>query len=303
LTYRQPLGDHTIAAGLKGRIKKLDSINIEGEGEIPLTFDDESIYSLFFQDQYALSEQELLTFGISYNRIDRNGQIENDDLLQLRLGYIHTDEHWSYKAYLYRIMFALDPLNRSLQDSLVNNVLPQVTVGHTQEISYSDKKQRIRLLLHWMRDEDTLLQNSADGFGGDTKYFTSIFNYDYSFDRDNKAHLQLYYAHYQDIFNLDKLEDISGYFSFSNEYNAFHFYNGLVWHQNSIDWKHYFDLTSVISWNLSESLTFTVKGDNILDKAKKTKLFRVDPSAGSLLTPLNVSPVDRRLTVELEYAF
>ncbi len=46
-----------------------------------------------------------------------------------------------------------------------------------------------------------------------------------------KLDLQIYYAYYKDIFNLDELEDISGYFSFINVYENFDFYNGIVWHR------------------------------------------------------------------------
>ena len=121
-----------------------------------------------------------------------------------------------------------------------------------------------------MQDEDSLIQDRANMLGDDTKYFTSVFNYDYNFNADNQMNLQLYYAHYRDIFNLDKLEDISGYLSFINSYEDIDFYNGVVWHWNSVNWTNYFDLTSSVSWNVNEDLTLTLKGENLLNKAKKT---------------------------------
>ena len=102
---------------------------------------------------------------------------------------------------------------------------------------------------------------------------------------------------------MDKLQDYSGYLSFMNSYEDMDFYNGLVWHQNSINHKNYFDLTTSLSWNIKEDLTVTLKGENLLDRAKKTYLFRVDPQTHTPLNPLEVSPVDRRFTVEVEYLF
>jgi iron complex outermembrane receptor protein len=157
--------------------------------------------------------------------------------------------------------------------------------------------------MNLMQDENSLLQNKTNGVGGDTKYFTSFFNYDYTFNMKNKVSLQLYYAHYQDIFNLDKLEDTSGYLSFMNSYEHVDFYNGLVWHRNSLDWVNYFDLTSSVSWNMNEDITMTLKGENLLNKAKKTNLFRIDPATGSMLAPLRVTPIDQRIILELEYLF
>jgi len=299
LTYKEKIGDNRITAGIKGRIKELD----EGFDEAPLTFSRESVASLFFQDQYVLSEQQQLTLGAAYNKIYRNGGIEDDSLLQLRLGYIYSSENWTYKTYLYRLMFSFDPFNRYINLSNFQEIEPQITVGVTQELSYIGKKQRIRLFLHVMQDEDSLLQNRTSGSGGDTKYFTTLFNYDYNFNMDNKVNLQLYYAHYKDIFTEPKLEDISGYFSLANSYEDLDFYNGVVWHRNSVDWKNYFDLTSSISWNVNEACTVTLKGQNILDKAKKSNMIRIDPMTGTMLNPLKISPIDRRITLELEYLF
>ncbi|MEA3434486.1 MAG: hypothetical protein U9R13_07855 [Campylobacterota bacterium] len=303
LTYKETIGNNRITAGIKGRYKELDSFKKDGQDALVSPFTTEKIASIFFQDQYALSEQQLLTLGISYNNISRNGGIEDDSLLQLRLGYLYTNDHWSYKAYLYRTQFALEPLMRYLDPINYQDVATQTTLGITQEVSYTNKKQKIRLLFHMMQDEDSLLQNRLSGLGGDTKYFTTICNYDYSFNVDNKMNLQLYYAHYKDIFDLDKLEDISGYLSFANSYENFDFYNGVVWHRNSLDWESYFDLTSSVSWNFNEDLTVTLKGENLLNKAKKTNLFRLDPTTGSMLEPLQVSPIDQRVILELEYLF
>jgi hypothetical protein len=130
-------------------------------------------------------------------------------------------------------------------------------------------------------------------------------NYDYDFDRDNKVNLQLYYARYEDIFDFNELHDISGYFSLFNRYGDFDFYNGVVWHRNSLDWKNYFDWTSSITWNISDSFTLTLKGDNILNKAKETNLYRFDISSGVPVptTPLSISPIDQSFMIELEYMF
>ena len=135
---------------------------------------------------------------------------------------------------------------RYLDLSNYQDVDPQTTIGITQEVAYSDKKQRVRLILQAMQDEDSLFQDRVSGLGKDTKYFTSVINYDYDFNLDNKLNIQLYYALYKDIFDLEKLEDISGYFSLANTYEDFDFYNGLVWHVNNLNWTNYFLTVSSI---------------------------------------------------------
>jgi iron complex outermembrane receptor protein len=302
MTYKETISDHRITAGVKGRYKKLDSFERDGQDALITPFSEEKIASFFFQDQYALSTQELLTLGISYNHISRNESVEDDSLLQLRLGYLYSSDHWSYKAYLYRSQFALEPLVRYLDLPSYQNTEPQTTIGVTQELAYSKEKQHIRLFLHYMQDDDSLFQDRINNLGQETKYFTTIFNYDYNFNVDNKMNLQLYYAHYRDIFNLDKLEDISGYLSFANSYENFDFYNGVVWHRNNLNWKNYFDLTSSISWDINEDLTVTLKGDNLLNKAKKTNQFTYNPFTNEQ-GALEISPIDQRVIIELEYMF
>ena len=306
LTYARQWGDHRIATGLKARAKVLDLIKEERFGTIEVPFDEEDVWSVFFQDQYALSQNQMLSIGIEYSHIRRNSnKVDNDNLLQLRVGYLYSAEHWNYKAYLYRSTFALDPFSTSLLTTIfaentgVYNTL-QTTWGLTQEVGYKSENYRVSLMLFLLKDEEGLLVNGGEG---NTKYVTTVFQYMYEFDLDNRVDLQLYYAGYEDIFQLAHLDDYSGYVSFMNSYGAFEFYNGMVWHRNSIDNKNYFDLTGSVSWNINEDLTVTVRGENILDKAKKTALIRVDPATGSLLTPLHISPIDRRIVFELEYQF
>jgi len=300
LTYKNKIGKHHITTGIKDRIKTIDSYTVRNIGELHIPFDNENIFSLFFQDQYSLDNNQLLTAGVEYNYISRNGGISNDKLLQIRLGYLYLGEKWSYKTYLYRTMFALNSFEIYQNIGFNNSIDPQITKGITQEIGYTGESFVMRLITSYMKDENGLLENNHKG---NTKYIISIFNYDYAFDVDNKMALQLYYARYEDILNLDELEDFSGYLSFSNIYNKWSFYNGVVWHQNSLNHKNYFDLTSSASWDINKDITLTLKADNLLNKAKETNLFRVDLSTGAMLKPLSISPIDQRITVEIEYRF
>jgi iron complex outermembrane receptor protein len=307
MTYRTEWKDHRIAVGVKGRVKHLDYLKEKRTGAVPLVFDEEDILSIFVQDQYQLSDHELINIGLDYSNIYRNyNALKGDNLLQVRLGYLWSTQNWHYKTYLYRAMFALDPFSTALRLASFANVgkgspnTVQTTWGLTQEVGYEGDHYSTDLMLFVLKDEEGLLQN---GGNGKTQYVTTVFRYTYDFDRENSMDLQLYYAHYKDIFTLDKLEDYSGYLTFSNTYGKMNFYNGVIWHQNSIDHKNYFDLTSSVSWNINENLSLTLKGENILDKAKKTSLFRIDPASGQMMAPLQISPIDRRVVVELEYMF
>jgi iron complex outermembrane receptor protein len=156
-----------------------------------------------------------------------------------------------------------------------------------------------------MQDKDSLLKLGLSDNSKDTRYFISYIDGEYQFDTDNKIALRIYNAHYKNIYNYDSLDDISVYLSFFNRFGKFDFYNGFVYHKNSLDWKSYIDWTSTISMDINENLTITLKGDNILDRAKETNIFRFDPSKTPemMMEPLHVSPIDRMFSINVEYRF
>jgi len=303
LTYENIIGKHHITLGGKGRVKKLDSLYLETNGYTgyyPSVFDKETILSLFFQEQYELTSNELLTLGIKYSNISRNAFFDDDNLLQVRLGYLYNNDTWSYKAYLFNNMFTIDPFSRYFAADPLKDVNPQVTVGVTQEISYSNSNSDIRFMMFFLREKNNLLniQNIED-----TESLVNVLTYDYRIDKDTQFNIQFTYARYFDVTNIGDIDAYNSYMMFSKNYGDFNIYNGLVWNYRTYEKKHHFDWTSAISWNVSEDLTFTLKGENLLNQAKTYDIFRVDPSTGSLISPLEVSPIDQRVMFEVEYLF
>ena len=298
ITYKNTIGKHRITTGLKGRLKSLDSLSLRGMGNLPISFDKESVLTLFFQDQCKISERELLTVGLSYAHYVRNDNIQSDDLLQARLGYIYNGEKWGYKTYLSRTMFTMDPFSRQLIDD--TSIDPQTTIGFTQEFTYTSENNDAKLTLMYIEDKDAFVQTIGSG---ESTYFFTMFNDEYSFDTNNKVSLQLFYGYYKDIFDMDHLEGYGGYLSFINSYGIFDFYNNVVWQKYSIDKYITYDWTSSISWEATRNLTFILKGQNLLDNAQDSAIIRVNPLTGTLSKPLKYQLTDRRVLLEMEYTF
>jgi len=303
LTYSNVIGKHHIALGAKGRVKKLDSLYLENNvynGDFSSAFNKETILSLFFQEQYELSSNELLTLGVKYSNISRNALFDDDNLFQLRLGYLYNDDTWSYKAYLFRNMFTIDPFSRYFSLNPFKNIEPQVTVGITQEFSYSNKDSEIRLMMFFLKEKDNLLDIQSIE---NTESLVNVLTYDYTIDKETQFNLQFSYSRYFDVVNIGDVDAYNSYLMFSKSYGDLDIYNGLVWNYRTYDKKHHFDWTSSISWNASEDLTFTLKGENLLNKAKTYDIFRINPLTGSFMDPLKVSPIDQRIMLEMEYLF
>jgi len=299
LSYKNEIDKHHIITGIKHRFKSLSDYSIEETPSYQNTFDKEYISTLFFQDQYNFNNKHLLSLGLAYNHISRNtSSIPDDDLLQLRLGYIYADTHWSYKSYLYQSMYTKNTLEMSYETNA--NTDTQESVGFTQEVSYKDQSKSISFILLLMQDKNGALSNATSE---KTKYLCGLLNYHYDLDTFNELDFQLYYAKYKNIFDLDELEDWSGYISLSNSYKALEFFNSIIWHRNSIDDQNYFDLTSAITWNVTEDLSLTLKGQNLLDDAKESTILRIDPDTMTSMSPLKIPISDRRIILELEYTF
>jgi len=300
LTYKNVWGKHHIAMGTKGRVKSLDSLYIQKVGSFPSTFNKESILSVFMQDQYELSENELITLGLKYSYVTRNATYKDDNLFQVRLGYLYTNDTWSYKTYLFRTMFAIDPFSRHFSLIREQDINPQTTVGFTQELAYHSKSNEIRLMTFFLKEKNNFSNINRIS---DTKSFVSVMNYDYTLDTSNKINMQFAYARYFDIPDIGDLNIYNGYLMLSNTYDDFSIYNGLVWNYSAYDKINHFDWTSSISWDISEDLSLTLKGENLLNKAQTYNIFRINPLNGSFMTPLTLSPFDQRVSIEMEYRF
>jgi len=305
LTYKQNIQNHHLLAGIKGRYKRLQSIKLDGESSFEPDFSLEKIYSVFLQDQYVIDDKQLLSIGVSCTHIDRNANVSSDDLLQYRLGYIYNNNNLTYKTYIFRTEFAIEPTMRSFGPDNFNGLEPQRTYGISSEFNYQTLYKKIRLGLIYMEDKNSILQLGLSDTTKNTKYYIALLDSEYKFDINNKIAIFLYAAHYKHIYSYDDLDDISAYLSFFNSYKNIDFYNGFVWHINSLDWKNYIDWTSTISWNIKENISITLKGDNILGKAKETNIFRFDPSKTPemLMEPLHISPIDRSFSINVEYRF
>ena len=301
LTYAKLYGQHYISMGLKGRQKRLDALPSYGESEPSVTFTKEGTLSLFFQDQYSFTPNSLLSLGMEYSLVSRNGGFDNSNLWQMRLGYIQTQGEWSYKSYLYHTMFSVSPLSLYVSDS-TEVCEPQHTIGFTQEIRYTQEDYWVRGMLLWMQDKNTHLNYTTNE--KETSYFFLISDGAYQLSPEMSLTMQFYYARYNNIFELDSLDDYSGFLTLSHHLeDNVKLYEGLIWHQNSIDHQNYFDATLALSWELSDVCCVTLKGENLFDNAKETQFVRVNPETGEMLEPLSISNSDRRVTVEVEYQF
>lgn len=300
LSYKNVIGKHHVVFGTKARVKKLDSLYSKEHGALPKTFNQESIISAFIQDQYELSDNELITLGLKYSKVMHNAAFDDDNLMQLRLGYLYNDDTWNYKTYLFKNMFTIDPISRYITPDPREDIEPQVTLGFTQELAYHNNKNDISIMTFFIKEKNNLIEvNQRD----DTMSFISVLKYDYSLDVNSKFSIHLGHARYFDMKDIGDIDRYTGYAMMSNAYDSFSIYNSIVWNYDSYHEKNHYDLTSSISWDIAQNFTFTLKGENLLNKAQTYDIFRINPGDGTFMSPLTVSPIDQKVSIEVEYRF
>jgi len=81
-----------------------------------------------------------------------------------------------------------------------------------------------------------------------------------------------------------------------------------LYFRDSIDSKNFYDYSAGVKYHHSEDFTISIKGENLFDKSRVTKFNRVDVTTlanpmPSFDTPIEVSSIDRKVTLSLEYLF
>jgi len=307
LTYTRVFDKHHFVSGVKARYKKMSKFDITAQDIDMPSFNSESVLSIFAQEQYLLTNKQILSASLSYNHINRNGGVAGDDLWQYRIGYSYNDTTYGYKAYIYRNQFVYEPMTRlNILKTGRYDIKPQTTYGVTQEFDYTEDNYKSRFILMYLVDKDSCFRDDlSSNSDKDTRYFISYFDYEYEFDYDNKFMFEIYYTNYQNMYNYERLEDISGYFKFFNRYDKINFYNEFVWHTDSSSWEKFIDWTAVISWDITPSLSISLKGENILNRAKELsiKTFDITTTPIEPLGDIKVPSIDRVFSINVEYMF
>ena len=93
-----------------------------------------------------------------------------------------------------------------------------------------------------------------------------------------------------------------------NTYKKFDLFNEMLFYKYSTEDKEFYDYSMGVKYHYSDDLTISFKGENLLNKAKTTSYARLNTQllSSSILSqeePLEISPIDRRVMISVEYLF
>ncbi|NPA59147.1 MAG: hypothetical protein GXO30_01570 [Epsilonproteobacteria bacterium] len=326
LKYKLKNGSNKLTIGAKFRTKiyKFTTRNINGREIQKLDpSDTQNILTIFLEDNYSFAENSILTFGISGSKINNNNSVQDDNIPMLRLGHTYTTDNWIVKTVGSYFEITLDPYmigNAAFLAYPDSKYKTQKQHTFMEDIIYEKDNNKFELLFGYTLIDDYLAPDA--GNFGRVKTYDSIsisginLRWTYKYHNYDKFFIDLGMT---DILNLPldmspkRLKQYNAIIRNLNTFDKFDIFNEVVFFRNNLERVSYIDYSAGIKYNYSKDFSISLKGQNLLNKSKETIFNRIDTSAPtfnpmnpmtwSLDTPLNVSSIDRKVLINLEYLF
>ena len=310
IKYNYLSSNNKLTGGLKYRYKKykrkLFNIN-----EIPCPQSKnnvQAVYTLFMEDQIYIQENQILSLGMQFSHIHNNHTEQDDKLYMYRLGYTYLYDKWTSKTLIAHTESALEPYLIGSTYITPGTKKPQEYHYITQDIIFEEKNNQIELLLGYMRLRNSIIgpymgAQLLDNYAKDIYLSTALLRWTYKYNRYDKLFASFDYKDTKNLYDFGHIKDYTIVIRNLNTYKNFDFFNELLYTRNNIYKKNFYDLSLGVKYNYNRDLTLSIKGENVFNKARRTTFTRVDPLTLQQISPISISPIDRKITLSIEYLF
>jgi len=297
-------------AGIKYRLKsfKYKTLQKDNVDYTSLGHSYQSISSVFVENQYSLKENSIINMGIEYTDVKNNNSIQQDELLQYRLGHTYTNSNWTNKIIHSHIETSLETYLVNSYDFYITNGKKesQEMDSFIENIIYQKFNNKYELILDYMRIKNYLLPVESgliDNYKEKVTVKGLNFMWTHDYNDYDKLFISLGYMETNNMPSVSLQKTYTGILRNINTYKKFDIFNELLYYKDSVNNKDYVDYSAGVKYHYSDDLTISFKGENLFDKAKTTSYKRVDPVTNQLEVPLEISSVDRKVMITLEYLF
>ena len=304
------VGINSISAGVQYRYKHFDLTNVTfNVPTMPITqpYYREDVYSVFLQDLIQLSDSNLITLSVMDQIYKRDGDVKDRNTLQLRLGYVYSDEKWVAKTFLSRQEFSSEPYMTVSPHYGYANLESEIYYSIFQEFSYKTSSTLSKIVLGYGVTENISILNPRTftmiNSDEDVTANYGALEFTLFFSEKDKLELQYNYSYMEspyggsfthNNYTLRMLNTISK-FDIYNELNINNCYNSLATGYN---------YSLGVKYALTKDLHMNLKGDNIFDSGlEKNYINQMDPSTGLILDTVPVPVIERRFLFGMEYLF
>lgn len=300
--------NNTLEIGIKAQAKKytINSLRLNNKKNIQdNSYNKERITSIYFENKYLINEKNLLVAAGIFSKYFRNSYAPDENFYGLRAGYIHNDNFWFLKTYIFYNTQPKDFYQFYNYGSFVNKIAKsESTLAYSAELGVKDEFTEGIFSYGKMNLKNKTRKNKI-------QLELYSFSFLYNFNIQNYIKSVLWYAKFNLGDNATFIEPEiirrkGAFVTFFNNYEKFNFANTLsYYYYDAIDEGDYsFDTT--ISYNANKNLQFYIKGQNLFKSAQKGNFVTINNNINTglpILTKGTFDLYDRVILLGVEYSF
>jgi iron complex outermembrane receptor protein len=305
LEKKQKTGANNLIFGVEFLSKRMHDVHSYNNDvyDTNSTYINNTISSLYVEDEYALSPQQIFSFSFKYNHYDSNNNktAKVFDTQQFRIGYIFASKSDVLKIFFSHMELPTEQYALSSSSSLTQIdqlALKDITFAYSKSIG----KGKYGFTFEYAQNENPteyveqkLLPKTYDNY-------SSSISFDYYFDAFNKLNSMAYLNRIHTIVDSHRQTIIGGFIRFLNRYRHFDFFNEAVYYRKKNTPVNGIAFNCGVRYKYTKDLIFSLKGTNIFDSAAESSYLYLNPVTYQQ-EELYYSPIDRLFTVSVEYSF
>jgi len=313
LKYKYKLPFNSLVAGIKYRYKMYDftKYKVNGNDILPRSNTSQGVATIFAENEYSIKENIALIGGLMYQDIFSKDALDNENknLLMYRFGLTFIHDSWVFKTVASHSESMFEPY---LIDSnyIVNGEIdPYALNSIYQDIVYQDDKSKYELMFGYIVASNYLLADASHGgslspLQNDVPMLLYMLRWSYDYNQYDKIFTEFSYKNVTDLpILIDDYEVYHGVLRSLNTYGKLDIFNEIIYDRDNIYKENYFDYSAGLKYNYTKDLVISFNAENILKKSKKMSYPIIDPTTFRPQDSLNISVIDRKATLSLEYTF
>ena len=234
-------------------------------------FDSETLYSLMLEDTYKINDKLNIIGDIKLDTYTRNDELDDstEHLYKLGLIYMPTD-NLGFKLFATQSYIAPSFYYVDLQSPTVSNLKSQKINYYSLENVYLYNSHKFNLTLTNIQVDD-MIYLTTKGFDNSNEKVEGnmlIFKYAYNIDLKNQL---MFTAYILDSNQPEMNSSNGGNIKYMGSYQKFDYFTSLVFKDgykiSNLTVDDGYDLNAGITYNHTKNLSFSIKGENLLNNA------------------------------------
>lgn len=308
LKYTTQIEQHHIVLGTKYRYKmfEFDLLQLDGN-ELPRTgHTKQGVGSAFIEESYALKDNLIVTLGLQTSRVSNNGGVKDDTVQMARAGVTYTTDAWTSKSFIFHNESYVDPYLINSFYTTTSYPKNQIMDTVAQEIKYENDASEYEAFVSYGWIENMPFSNASGLVDTAEKVSNTLsaslrYTYNYGYvDKLSLAYMfqEIDHAGYQKEYRNHHIS-----LRHQHRYQKLDLFEEIFLGRNEDLDSNGYDVTFGLRYHVSDDLSFTLKGQNLLGKAEKQSFPRMDALTFAPLESLAVPIQERLIVLGFEWLF